>query len=264
MKGLAAPSPISDWDAAGEGSDVPQCFWPPAYLLSLDRAPELGRSPQALGHYCFPLRVSGSTCEKLTHTHTQHTAHPAHPGQMDVAELHMVSEMSSQGSCESCLDLERSLGGGLPPACGNRCQCGRGGSFQQGTLSENPAEAAHRGHGLLHPSTFPSSNPTKEQPRLGAHSPPWVHTHADHEPPSVAQAENLSLILDSSSSSTRSPHPSPGSQEFLFSQPLLGSPGPAIPPSPLSLTMTPGPGPILHHLTTAHRTGTINTSQIHN
>lgn len=100
-------------------------------------------------------------------SHT-HTAHPAHPGQMDVAELHMVSEMASQGSCESCLDLERSLGGGLLPACGNRCQCGRGGSFQQGTLSENPAEAAREGHGLLYPSTLPSPNPTKEHPRLGA------------------------------------------------------------------------------------------------
>lgn len=113
---------------------------------------------------------------RSSHTHT-HRAHPAHPGQMDVAELHMVSEMASQGSCESCIDLERSLGGGLLPACGHRPQGGRVGSFQQGTLSENPAEAACGGHGLLHPSTLPCPNPTKEQPRLGAHPPPLgAHT----------------------------------------------------------------------------------------
>ena len=74
-EGLAVPSPISDWDAAGEGSEVPQCFWPPACSLSLDRAPDLGRSPQALGYYCFPSRVSGSTCEKFTHTHTHTHTH---------------------------------------------------------------------------------------------------------------------------------------------------------------------------------------------
>ena len=127
------------------------------------------------------------------------------------------------------------------PACGHRCQCGRGGSSQQGTLSEDPAEAACR---VMSSSTcaLPSPNTRAAQVRSTSPAPWWTHLLTSNSHP-VAQAENLPIILDSSLFLNHKPTPlSSPSGTLVFSAPRW-TPGPAIHPFPLSLPMTPAQAP---------------------